>query len=208
MGLNTVALRLLCLLLGYLVGSFLTAEIVTRVVAGKSPRHIGSGNPGMANVMANLGWGAGLAVLAGDALKTALVVGLCQFEIGPYIGGAAALYAGLGGVLGHDFPFWRLKKGGGGGKGVTATCVWLMVYQPLWGTACCLLGAGVVLLTGYLPLGAVLIPALAVPFGFWWQGPESGAVLLASLLLMVNRHWHGLARMKAGTEKQFFRHHG
>ena len=45
---NAVLARLLCLLVGYVFGSFLTAEVVARAVAGKSARQLGSGNPGMA----------------------------------------------------------------------------------------------------------------------------------------------------------------
>lgn len=205
MGLNEIALRLLCGGIGYLLGSFLTAEVVARVAVGKSPRQIGTGNPGMANILANVGKRAGIAVLAGDTLKTVAAVLLCRFEIGPYIGSAAALYAGLGAVLGHNFPLWTRFKGG---KGVTVTCVWLMLYMPLWGTLCCAAGGAVVLLTGYLPLGAVLIPALAVPFAFWQGGVEGGVIAMAVLLLMLSRHYRGLRRMRAGTEARFFRPKG
>ena len=40
--------RLLCLLLGYLCGCFLTAELVARARTGKSAAALGTGNPGMA----------------------------------------------------------------------------------------------------------------------------------------------------------------
>ena len=59
-----VFLRLLCLAAGYLFGCFLTAEVVARCTAGESARQIGSGNPGMANIMTHLGKRAGLLVLA------------------------------------------------------------------------------------------------------------------------------------------------
>ena len=45
---DALAARLACILLGYLFGSFLTAEVVARVVSGKSARQLGTGNPGMA----------------------------------------------------------------------------------------------------------------------------------------------------------------
>ena len=52
---------LYCLLLGYLPGCILTAEIVCRKLTGKSASELGtSGNPGMANVMAHLGFKPGL----------------------------------------------------------------------------------------------------------------------------------------------------
>ncbi len=43
---DALAARLACILLGYLFGSFLTAEVVARVVSGKSARQLGTGNPG------------------------------------------------------------------------------------------------------------------------------------------------------------------
>ncbi len=51
--------RLLCLLLGYLCGCFLTAELVARARTGKSAAALGTGNPGMANLAHELGKGWG-----------------------------------------------------------------------------------------------------------------------------------------------------
>ena len=67
--------RLLCLLLGYLCGCFLTAELVARARTGKSAAALGTGNPGMANLAHKLGKGWGAVVLAGDIAKTALACG-------------------------------------------------------------------------------------------------------------------------------------
>ena len=39
---DALAARLACILLGYLFGSFLTAEVVARVVSGKSARQLGT----------------------------------------------------------------------------------------------------------------------------------------------------------------------
>ena len=55
-------LRGICLLAGYLLGGFLTAEAVARCLTGKSARALGTGNPGMANITAQLGKAAGFAV--------------------------------------------------------------------------------------------------------------------------------------------------
>ena len=43
-----------CILTGYLCGCFLTAEAVSRHAAGKSASRLGTGNPGMANIMTNV----------------------------------------------------------------------------------------------------------------------------------------------------------
>ena len=82
-------LRGLCLLAGYLLGGFLTAEVVARCTAGVSARDIGTGNPGMANIMAQLGKGAGLLTLAGDTLKTVAACGAAYYATAPLIGQAS-----------------------------------------------------------------------------------------------------------------------
>lgn len=147
---DALAARLACILLGYLFGSFLTAEVVARVVSGKSARQLGTGNPGMANIMAQLGKGAGLLTLAGDTLKTVAACGAAYYATAPLIGQASILYTGLGAVLGHNYPAWARFRGG---KGVAVTCVWLVLYLPFWGTLCCIAGGALVLWLGYLPLG-------------------------------------------------------
>ena len=68
-----------------------------------------------------------------------------------------------------------------------------------------LTGGIAVLLTGYLPLGAVLIAALAVPVGWLQYGGEAGVILLLNAGIMLTRHWPGLVRMYRGEEPQFFR---
>ena len=91
------------------------------------------------------------------------------------------------------------------GKGVAVTCAWLMLYLPVTGVLCCLAGGVAVMLTGYLPVGAVLIAALAVPVGWLQYGTEAGAVLALNAVIMVTRHWAGLQRIHRGEELQFFR---
>ena len=142
-------LRVLCLGAGYLFGCFLTAEIVARCTAGCSAREIGTGNPGMANILTHLGKPAGFLVLAGDVLKTAAACWFC-WQAAPELGHTALLYGGLGAVLGHNWPFWNKFRGG---KGVAVSCTWLILYLPITGALCCLAGGGAVLLSGYLPLG-------------------------------------------------------
>ena len=61
------------------------------------------------------------------------------------------------------------------------------------------------LLSGYLPLGAVLIAALAVPVAWLQYGGESAFIMAVSVSIMLTRHWAGLQRMRRGEEPQFFR---
>ena len=195
-------LAVICTVIGYLCGCFLTAELAARLAEGKSASEIGSGNPGMANIMANLGKKAGFFVLAGDVGKTLIACGVSWLLAGGLLGRETFLWAGLGVVLGHNFPFWKKFRGG---KGVAVTCTWLIFFMPVWGTVSCIAGGAVVLATGYLPLGAVLIPLLGTCFAFFSQGIMAGIFFLLSFLLMLSRHYRGLLRIVRGTEERKFR---
>lgn len=102
--------------LGYLIGTFPTADLVAgRASAGTIDlRRAGSGNPGGANALKVLGRRAGYTVMAGDIGKGALASGAGALFGGP----AGAHLAGSASVIGHCFPVWN---GFRGGKGVAAS---------------------------------------------------------------------------------------
>lgn len=122
--------RCLSLLIGYFCGSILTADLLTRQKGKADIRQLGSGNPGAANVALQLGPGWGLLVLLGDVGKTMLACLMCRFLLFPELGGLAVLYAGLGAVLGHNWPLWTRFQGG---KGVAALCTLSVLYLPAAG---------------------------------------------------------------------------
>ncbi|MCD7882679.1 MAG: glycerol-3-phosphate acyltransferase, partial [Lachnospiraceae bacterium] len=70
--------RFISLLLGYVFGNFLTAEVASRRISGKSVFDVGTDNPGMANIVNQYGVKYGLVVLAGDLLKTFVPCLLCR----------------------------------------------------------------------------------------------------------------------------------
>lgn len=200
--------RIVCLLIGYLFGCFLTAEVVARCKTGKPAYRIGSGNPGMANVIRELGVPAGAVVLAGDLLKTFAAGGLCLLLF-PALrpGRLAVLYAGVGTCLGHNYPFWQIRHGG---KGVAVTCCTIFDTMPLWGLIANIVGMLVVFATGYLPLGAVVITTVFLIPAACFGGLETFLLAAVLDLLMLLRHRHGLKRILQGTEKrnmQLFHRH-
>lgn len=102
--------------IGYLLGTFPTADLVARRVSGGDVnlRTAGSGNPGGANALKLLGRRAGYTVMAGDIAKGAVASGVGALVAGP----AGAHMAGSASVFGHCFPVWT---GFRGGKGVAAS---------------------------------------------------------------------------------------
>lgn len=175
-----------CILTGYLCGCFLTAEAVSRHAAGKSASRLGTGNPGMANIMAQLGFKWGLLVLAGDLLKTLFPCMLCRFLLFPRLGRNAVLYAGIGVAAGHNFPFWNRFRGG---KGVAVTCMTLFIFSPGFGLLSCVLGGCLVLLSKSLTLGALAIPLLFLWPAFTVYGSEAGVLSCILAAMMLQKHF-------------------
>ena len=199
--------KVLCLLIGYLFGCILTAELIVKQKTGKSVSEFGTGNPGMANVMRIFGFKTGAAVLAGDIIKTVAAVLICCLLFGKSsvlpsgkpLGQPAVLWAGLGATLGHNWPVWRRLKGG---KGVAVTCMTIFLFSPLWGLVSDVAGMLVVFRTGYLPLGAVVITTLFTVFAGIFYGMEAFIPALVLALIMLSRHYPGLIRSFKGTEEK------
>lgn len=131
LGTAVVATRmLLATVFGYFVGSILTADLATksacRFRSGEVDlRSVGSGNPGAANAMANLGTGWGIAVLAGDIAK-----GAAAGAGGRWIAGDNGAYgAAAAAVGGHCFPLWSGFKGG---KGVATSAGTTLTVFPVY----------------------------------------------------------------------------
>ena len=69
--------RMISILIGYFCGCILTAEIVAKKYAHTGAADLGdTGNPGMANIMASLGFVPGIITLAGDIGKCILAARL------------------------------------------------------------------------------------------------------------------------------------
>jgi len=97
---------------GYLIGTFPTAVLVTRLVTrGKVDiRAAGSGNPGGLNTAQVVGKGWGAAVMVIDAAK-----GFVAGVVGWAVGGPDGAYAGAtAAIAGHIFPVWSRFNGGKG----------------------------------------------------------------------------------------------
>ncbi|MGN0287146.1 MAG: glycerol-3-phosphate acyltransferase [Atopobiaceae bacterium] len=186
--------RALCLLVGYLCGCILTADLVARHMAGKRAFELGDGNPGMANVGHCLGFRAAAYTLAGDLGKVILAAVVAGLSF-PALGSAAIAWAGLGTTLGHNYPFWH---GFRGGKGVATTCATIVLSSPIWGGLSCIAGFVVVVATQYLCLGALAIPAAFVVAMLAFGTPDLVFVAVALLALMLPQHLPAVREIATG----------
>ena len=109
---------------GYLCGSIPFGLLLPRFAGLGDVRDIGSGNIGATNVLRTGNKLVAFATLLCDVLKGAVPAAVAM-----RYGAEAGMAAGLGALLGHNFPVWLKFKGG---KGV-ATFIGLQfgLYWPL-----------------------------------------------------------------------------
>lgn len=165
--------------LGYLAGTIPSADLASRAATGGRTdlRAVGTGNPGAANALAQLGTAWGMAVLVADVAKGALACAAGRTVAGP----TGAHLAGTAAVVGHCFPAWN---GFRGGKGVAVS-----------------LGQCLATLPGYVP--ADLAVAYAVGR---WKGRTLPATFVASSawvlasLVWWRRGWPNLWGPRPGPE--------
>ena len=113
---------------GYVVGTFPSADVVTRVATRGQVdiRRSGSGNPGGFNAIRVVGRTWGVVVIVLDAAKGALAGALGMLVAGD----AGAYAAATAAIYGHCFPVWVRFRGG---KGVaTAGGSFATVFPPMF----------------------------------------------------------------------------
>ena len=149
--------RFICVIIGYAFGLLQTGYLYGKL-HHVDIRKQGSGNAGSTNALRTMGWKAGLVTLLGDCFKCVfavvvvhLIYGKSQADMIPLL----AMYAGMGAVLGHNYPFYLKFKGG---KGIAATGGLILSTTNVWMVLICLVAfVGVVGITRYVSLGSLLV---------------------------------------------------
>ncbi len=174
---------IIALLAGYLIGSFPTAYIVTRVRKAEDIRQIGSRNLGAMNVFYKVGFAEGLLVLAVDIGKGAAGVALADY-LGT--GLIVQMLAGVAVVVGHGFPVFLRFHGGRGG----ASCIGILVYFMPWGIPLYLGLFGLGLLITRFPTLSYSLAFLGFPFVGWiiYRRWELSAYSLGLLVLPLLKY--------------------
>ena len=205
--------RVLCLVMGYVFGLFQTGYLYSRS-KHMDIRNYGSGNAGTTNTLRVLGWKAGLITFLGDLFKAIFAVLLIRFIfIGKYPDAVKILelYAGVGAVLGHNFPFYLKFKGG---KGIACTSGMILAVCPLAAPICLILFIGSIAITRYVSLGSILVVTsyLIQVLIFGHMGylhvdtaylPEFYIVSACFTAMALWRHKANIKRLLTGTENKF-----
>lgn len=195
--------NLICLLIGYLMGSVNPAALISKIKK-EDLREKGTGNLGASNTMLVFGKKLGVFVMVFDIAKAWCASKLAQWLF-PQLR-LAVLIAGLGAVLGHVFPFYMHFSGG---KGLAAFGGMVLAYSP-WMFLCLLLLGGVLMLvvnySAVMPLSAgVLFPVLTL---LLTRDPGAFAVALAAGVLIIVKHAGNLVKGRNGKDidiRQFIR---
>jgi glycerol-3-phosphate acyltransferase PlsY len=120
-----MSLGILCIIIGYLLGSIPTAYIVVRKRKGIDIRDVGSRNMGAANVMREIGTHEGVFVALIDVAKGAVAILIAQALS---ISELWVFGAGFAALVGHNFPVFA---GFRGGKGSATVIGIFLVLAPL-----------------------------------------------------------------------------
>ncbi|MDX2201865.1 MAG: glycerol-3-phosphate 1-O-acyltransferase PlsY [Hyphomicrobiaceae bacterium] len=191
----------LALLIGYLLGSIPFGLLLTQAAGLGDVRNIGSGNIGATNVLRTGRTGLAAATLLLDALKGTVAV-LAVFylyrERLPFEAHQLTYVAGLGAVLGHNFPVWLKFEGG---KGVAT---WIGALVGLhWPAALvfALVWLGMAAWKRYSSLAA-LTAILGVVVYYFVSGQAGLLFILIMTILIFGKHTANIKRLLAGEESR------
>ncbi|MBR6553924.1 MAG: glycerol-3-phosphate 1-O-acyltransferase PlsY, partial [Clostridia bacterium] len=188
---------LLCILLGYLLGSLNPAALIGKIKRFNLRKH-GTGNLGATNVLLNFGKGFAAVVMLFDVFKGFAAFHLAaifcgEFEIAPYLAGAAA-------ILGHIFPFYLHFKGG---KGLASFGGFVLAVDPK--VFCFLLVTGVIamLVVNY----SVALPyfaGIAFPVFLWILKKSLPVIAVCTSVsgLILYKHKGNLKKAMDGTDNK------
>ena len=207
--------RLACVLIGYVFGLFQTGYLYGRI-KGIDIREYGSGNAGATNALRTLGKKAGAITFFGDCFKCVFAVVTVRLlfagygEPGENMGVLLGMYASMGVILGHNFPFYLNFKGG---KGIAATAGLYVSLDPIL----MLIGATsfvvAVAVTKYVSVGSILVViellAGVLIYGFlgkWGLTQphlyELYGITVFLTLLALYRHKKNIKGLLHGTERK------
>ncbi len=179
--------------IGYLFGSVPSGMILAKAMNLGNLRDIGSGNIGATNVLRTGNKKAAALTLLFDAAKGAIVVLAARLLAAEDAAQIGALMA----FVGHCFPVWLRFKGG---KGVATYLGILWALSWPMGLAACALWLVIAAIFRYSSLAALVVAGwMPVIAGFAGRG-EIVILCLVLCILIYNRHWGNIARLRKGTE--------
>lgn len=208
---QNILIVLLCVFIGYLIGSVSWSYILTKLIWGYDIREKGSGNAGASNVTINQGWKFGVLVFLLDFLKTFIVVKLINYILGveniDKIGQFhLSIAAGLASIIGHTYPFWLNFRGGKGTASAIGLAFGLSIMIGIIGF---LTIALVTVLTRYVSLGGIALwLSLVVSTYAYYSNIYISLAIFIFMLLSIYKHKENIVRIMNGEEVGIKRKYG
>ena len=196
---------LVSLLGGYLAGSIPFGFIVSRA-RGVDIRKHGSGNIGATNVLRTLGKKWGVLVFTLDFLKGLAAALLATWFAGPDLAARMGILAGVGCILGHNYPVWLGFKGG---KGIATSAGVLFGLAPLATAIALTVWTASFFATRYVSLASIIaaatLPTMAGILQWVQRGSLDAVFWFAAIaaVLAIWRHRPNIRRLLDGTEHRF-----
>lgn len=199
-------MTVLCIILGYLLGSIPFALVIGKLFYKTDIRQYGSGNLGGTNAGRVLGKKAGISVIVLDVLKVVLAAGLASLVSEP-----AAIWTSLACCIGHCYPIFAHFKGG---KAVTTMFGFLIstsifIFQEFSYFLVPLFMFLIILyLFKYVSLGSIcasVCSSLYITAQLLSLDVNNLFIILASwlmTLLVIYRHSANVKRIQEGTENK------
>ncbi len=190
---------LVCIAIGYLLGSIPVGLLVGRLAKGIDIRQFGSGKTGFTNVVRTVGARWGVLALIGDLAKGAAAVVIALIISDEPV---VVMAAGMAAAIGHDWPVFA---GFQGGRGVAASFGVVLAMNPIAGAILLPVGIAIVAITrivslmsvGMAPVVAIVFVVLAVLDVHPWA---YAVYAIAAAVLVLVLHRENIVRLLAGTE--------
>ncbi len=208
---NTLAIASIAII-GYLIGNFQTALIISRVKFRDDVRLYGSGNAGTTNMVRVYGKYYGLLTFLGDAGKCvgAFFIGRLLGSLFPVNPSDAAVSVLLGGyiasacsVFGHCYPILFEFRGGKG-----AASAYAMTWCLCWQAALVSTIIAIIVFFAWKRVSLVsILTAIAYLIGTYivWATGHADPYLMffvtPVVLLLLIRHKDNIKRLFRGEEK-------
>lgn len=199
-------------IVAYFCGCFNGAVIVSKYILRNDVRNHGSGNAGLTNFMRVFGGKLAAVVIATDALKAIVALGVGLLAVNGYapsfwndeLQPIAMLWAAMFCLLGHMFPCMFHFKGGKGvlSGGIIAIMLDWRVALVVWGGFIVL-----VLLTKWVSLGSCWA-GLTFPISIWFVFHDPLCTVFGIVCggLLLVQHRSNIKRLLNGTESKFSLH--
>ena len=194
---SDLPLTILCIIVGYLLGSVPTGYLVARA-RGVDIQKMGSGNIGATNILRSVGVIPAIIVVLMDPLKAMLAMTLpILLGLNPW----ALALVGIATVLGNTYNVFLKFKGG---KGIATSLGVFVMVEPLVALLILILAVSIMVVCRYVSLGA-LMGSYSAPLMLIAQADIVWANFVLAVVLVTLafiRHRSNLIKLAAGTERR------